>query len=141
MSAGLAIPGRNCVSYASPFLMIIGDAKTIALGDEEIIIEKEEYDMIHEKAVRHAEANILNVSTSKEIKNILDERRCTCGCGKGIAELLPLCFNEQNLSILGSGIILFFFYLRHMRMLMFFLFMVYGSLSLITYLVNTELKK
>ncbi len=34
-------PGRNCVSYASPFLMIIGDAKTIELGDEEIIIRTE----------------------------------------------------------------------------------------------------
>ena len=34
-------PGKNCVSYASPFLMIIGDAKTITLGEEEIIIRTE----------------------------------------------------------------------------------------------------
>lgn len=34
-------PGKNCVSYASPFLMIIGDAKTITLGEDEIIIRTE----------------------------------------------------------------------------------------------------
>ena len=34
-------PGKNCVSYASPFLMIIGDAKTITLGEDQIIIRTE----------------------------------------------------------------------------------------------------
>ncbi len=34
-------PGKNCVAYASPFLMIIGDAKTITLGEDEIIIRTE----------------------------------------------------------------------------------------------------
>jgi hypothetical protein len=34
-------PGKNCVSYASPFLMIIPDAKTITLGEDEIIIRTE----------------------------------------------------------------------------------------------------
>jgi hypothetical protein len=34
-------PGKNCVSYAPPFLMIIGDAKVITLGDDEILIHTE----------------------------------------------------------------------------------------------------
>ncbi len=34
-------PGKNCVAYASPFLMIIGDAKTITMGEDEIIIRTE----------------------------------------------------------------------------------------------------
>ena len=34
-------PGKNCVSYAPPFLMIIGDAKVITLGEDEIIIHTE----------------------------------------------------------------------------------------------------
>jgi hypothetical protein len=34
-------PGRNCISYASPFLMIIGDAKVIELGEDEIKIRTE----------------------------------------------------------------------------------------------------
>jgi hypothetical protein len=100
------------------------------LGGEKI--EEEEYDIIDERATRHAHANIINLTTSKELQNIIDERRCTCGCGKGIGEFLPLCTNEQNLSILGSGILLFFFYLRHMRMVMILVYMVYGVYSEIT---------
>jgi len=49
-------PGKNCVSYAPPFLMIIGDAKTITLGDDEIIIhtELESADrIIHMNATSH----------------------------------------------------------------------------------------
>jgi hypothetical protein len=34
-------PGKNCVSYASPFLMIIPDAKTITLGEDAIVIRTE----------------------------------------------------------------------------------------------------
>ena len=39
--------------------------------------------------------------------------------------------SEQTLSILGSGIILFFFYLRHIRIMMFLLFVAYGTISMI----------
>ncbi len=34
-------PGKNCVPYASPFLMIIADAKLITLGEETITIRTE----------------------------------------------------------------------------------------------------
>jgi hypothetical protein len=34
-------PGKNCVAYASPFLMIIPDAKTITLGEDDIVIRTE----------------------------------------------------------------------------------------------------
>ena len=34
-------PGKNCVAYASPFLMIIPDAKVIAMGEDEIKIRTE----------------------------------------------------------------------------------------------------
>jgi len=34
-------PGKNCVAYASPFLMIIPDAKMVTLGEDEIIIRTE----------------------------------------------------------------------------------------------------
>jgi hypothetical protein len=34
-------PGKNCVPYASPFLMIIPDAKLITLGEEAIVIRTE----------------------------------------------------------------------------------------------------
>ena len=34
-------PGKDCVPYAPPFLMIIGDAKTITLGEDEVIIRTE----------------------------------------------------------------------------------------------------
>jgi Family of unknown function (DUF6152) len=34
-------PGKNCVAYASPFLMVIGDAKMITLGEDEIVIRTE----------------------------------------------------------------------------------------------------
>jgi len=34
-------PGKNCVAYASPFLMIIPDAKMITLGEDEIVIRTE----------------------------------------------------------------------------------------------------
>ena len=34
-------PGKDCVAYASPFLMIIGDAKRVTLGADEIVIRTE----------------------------------------------------------------------------------------------------
>jgi hypothetical protein len=34
-------PGKDCVAYASPFLMIIPDAKLITLGEDEIVIRTE----------------------------------------------------------------------------------------------------
>lgn len=34
-------PGKNCVAYASPFLMIIPDAKMITLGEDAIVIRTE----------------------------------------------------------------------------------------------------
>ncbi len=34
-------PGKNCVAYASPFLMIIPDAKMITLGEDDIVIRTE----------------------------------------------------------------------------------------------------
>ena len=34
-------PGKNCVPYASPFLMIIPDAKRITIGEDEIVIRTE----------------------------------------------------------------------------------------------------
>jgi hypothetical protein len=34
-------PGKDCVSYAPPFLMIVGDTKTITLGEDEIVIRTE----------------------------------------------------------------------------------------------------
>jgi hypothetical protein len=34
-------PGKNCVPYASPFLMIIPDAKLITLGEDDIVIRTE----------------------------------------------------------------------------------------------------
>jgi hypothetical protein len=34
-------PGKNCVAYASPFLMIIPDAKMITLGEGDIVIRTE----------------------------------------------------------------------------------------------------
>jgi hypothetical protein len=34
-------PGKDCVSYAPPFLMVIGDAKRITLGENEVIIRTE----------------------------------------------------------------------------------------------------
>jgi hypothetical protein len=34
-------PGKDCVAYASPFLMIIPDAKLVTLGESEIVIRTE----------------------------------------------------------------------------------------------------
>jgi hypothetical protein len=34
-------PGKDCVAYASPFLMIIPDAKMITLGEDDIVIRTE----------------------------------------------------------------------------------------------------
>ena len=34
-------PGKDCVPYAPPFLMVLGDTKTITLGEDEIVIRTE----------------------------------------------------------------------------------------------------
>lgn len=96
-------------------------------------IQDFEIDYIHEQCLKHAQSNILNQNTiinSQETHNIGDY--CECGCMKEMGGELPLCLNEQKISVLGSGVLLVFFYLRHIRLLVFLCFLIYGSFCVIT---------
>ena len=44
----------------------------------------EEYELIHEKAFIHGEANRINSTTSKPSTDIDPLQKCPCECGKGI---------------------------------------------------------
>lgn len=88
-------PGRNCVSYAPPFLMIIGDAKVITLGEDEIVIhtELESADrIIHMNEASHAgvEPSVLGHSIGRWEDDVLvvDTARFA-EHGMGNAQKLP----------------------------------------------------
>ena len=64
---------------------------------------------------------------------------CECGCSKEKGGPLNLFINEQRISSLGPGVVLSFFYLRHVRILVFLCFLMYGSFCAIcNYLCSDE---
>lgn len=89
-------------------------------------------------AERHAQANIFNYSSmldEKEMeKNNIEV--CQCGCKKGEGEKLPICMNEENLSFLGPGVLLFFFYLKCLRISISLFAIGYGSFALLSNLFS-----
>ena len=108
---------------------------------EQSNIDDEKCDEIAEYATIHSSANIFN-STSmmnhQKIKEDKDIEGCSCGCRRGVGEPLSVWINEQNLSFLGPGILLFFFYLKHVRMCLIFLLLSYGIFSIITNIISSE---
>ena len=55
---------------------------------------------------------------------------CQCECKKAVGENLPICMNEENVSFLGPGVLLFFFYLKYLRISISLFVLGYGSLAL-----------
>lgn len=88
-------PGMNCVSYAPPFLMVIGDAKIITLGEDEIIIRTELESarrVIHMNETSHdgAEPSVLGHSIGRwEGDVLLVDTARFAEHGMGNAQKLP----------------------------------------------------
>ena len=61
---------------------------------------------------------------------------CECGCKKGSGENLPLCMNEQNLTFLGPGVLLFFFFLKHVRLMVLLLLVGFSFYSIISSILS-----
>ena len=76
--------------------------------------------------------------TYQKIKTNPKIEGCSCGCRRGVGEPLSIWINEQNLSFLGPGILLFFFYLKHVRMNLIFLLLSYGIFAIITNIISSE---
>lgn len=56
---------------------------------------------------------------------------CKC-CKRAFGENLPICMNEENLSFLGPGVLLFFFYLKYLRITICLFTLGYGSFALLS---------
>ena len=74
----------------------------------------------------------------RKIKGDKNIEACSCGCRRGIGEHLSIWANEQNLTFLGPGILLFFFYLKYVRMSLIFLLLSYGMFSITTNIISSE---
>ena len=88
-------PGKDCVPYAPPFLMVIGDTKTITLGEDEVIIHTELESaerVIHMNETSHqgAEPSILGHSIGRWEGDVLViETARFAEHGMGNAQKLP----------------------------------------------------
>lgn len=72
------------------------------------------------------------------MKNDETKDFCACGCKKGVGEPIPLCTNEQEYTFLGPGILLFFFYLKHIRIIIIFIMFSYGGFAFITNFLSQD---
>ena len=86
--------------------------------------------------MKHSYANIFNSTSVLNPKKIEDRLFCNCGCNRGAGEQFPILMNEQNLTFLGPGVLLFFVYLRHIRLTIAMAFLIYGAFSLATNIIT-----
>lgn len=90
---------------------------TEIIGLKNSLLNDVDCEEIHFKAKRHSEANILNIHSSMNKKDVIKEPAlkslyCKCGCERVRGESYPMCCELENINILGSGILLFFYFLK-----------------------------
>lgn len=90
---------------------------TEIIGLKNSLLNDVECEEIHFKAKRHSEANILNTHSNMSKKDVIKEPAlkslyCKCGCERVRGDSYPMCCELENISILGSGILLFFYFLK-----------------------------
>ena len=104
-------------------------------------ISDDQCEHIAQYARIHSQANTFNSNSMVpygRLKQRDNVHCCSCGCRKGSGDDLPLCMNEQNLTFLGPGVLLFFFYMKHMRLMVLLLLMGYSFYSIISSIYSPD---
>jgi hypothetical protein len=84
------------------------------------------------KARLHADANKFNATSNTEFAELAEENRCDCGCMRGKGEDISMLSNEENLTFLGPGVVLFFLYQKRIVYMIILTALIYGIFSLLT---------
>jgi hypothetical protein len=112
------------------------------LGLKDSILTDTDCDEIHFKGRRHSQANILNVFSDKSSKDIqenpaLKSLYCKCGCERFRGDHYPMSIELEKISILGSGILLYFYLLRILAIVLMIFITVYAIFAIATNLLGT----
>lgn len=118
---------------------VLGDI----IGQKENLISDEECEEIHYRANIHRKANMVNINShlsKKEIKEkeALDKLFCHCGCDRFKGQGYPICHDMQELSYIGSGILLFFLLSKGLIVCTGIMLTIYGFYALKMYAEGTK---
>ena len=87
---------------------LFGQRKT----DEDLELTDQECEELHYRGKLHREANIANANTKLDFDEAQEGQRCECGCKKARGDKLSVCGDRQELEFLGSGVMLFFLFVK-----------------------------
>jgi hypothetical protein len=98
----------------------------------------EQCDELDYRARLHSRANIVNQNTQLPPDEVDKEDRCKCGCNRCRGDSIPLCANEQNLHVLGPGILLLFLFKKSVALILISMVVIYGLFAFITNLLGHQ---
>jgi hypothetical protein len=93
-------------------------------------------DELDYRARLHAMANIVNQNTKFNPSEVDQEYRCQCGCNRCRGDYIPFCANEQNLNVLGPGVLLLFLFKKSTAAILVSIVVIYALFSFITNLMG-----
>jgi hypothetical protein len=95
-------------------------------------------DELDYRARLHAMANTVNQNTKLNPNEVDNAYRCLCGCNRCRGDYISLCANEQNLNVLGPGVLLLFLFMKATAAILVTIVAIYGLFSFITNLMGAE---